>query len=606
VIIELARRAQPGDNQTASPGDQPASRPRRLLHDWGVEVAVLGVAGVGLPIALAVHYKTFGTPVSDDWAYALAVFHLARTGRLFLYHWITINFVGQALLALPVVVVFGPRIAPLDAWTCCVGFCGLLAICHLARSLGLSRPVALALGVGVALTPVWLEFSTSFMTDIPAISLMMLALALLAADRRSDRYVTSAAIAALAAGFVAFTIRETTAPVLVAIVVARAWRNGRPRRQSLGAMRGWVLVSGAFAVAAVSEYAWRHVFLAGEGYQPPPALHPRLLAATFVNGWVWPLAGLLLLPVACYLGGPQALHRLWAAAPGQLIGALSAVPGILLVAHVALVEHTWFSSFTPPAWAFLSALVLPLGNQGFDLSPLGAGGAERWVLIGLGALLSVLALVGWGLLTATTLERLRARRDQHRGRGPQLEARRAVAITAAVSAGLFASLYSLQFPLYERDAMIWMVPAAIVLAASRTARLEPDATAEPALPYGPARRYQPARQATAVLAAVAIGAVSVLASARVDATEGTSWSRAEAFARAHPALPAADISAGWVWDSYHAGTYRSEPRITCYQVVSGAAADGVADDTTVSVPLDVAPDQVGVGPASRPLPADCT
>lgn len=595
MSTELADRARPGSARGATPGDQPPSRAwrSRVRQGWAVEVGVLGAVGLALPIALAVHYKTFGTPVSDDWSYALAVFHLARTGRLFLYHWITVNFVGQALLALPVVLVFGRHLAPLDAWTCCVGFCGLLATCHLARSLGLSRPVALALCVGLALTPVWLELSTSFMTDVPAISLTMLSLALLAADRRTDRYVTPAAVASLVAGFAAFTIRETTAPVLVAIVLARAWRNGRPRRHGLAGLRGWSAVSASFALAAVLEYAWRHTLVPGEGYQPPPELHPWLLAATFVNGWVWPLAGLLLLPVACYLGGLRSLRRSWAVAPGQLLAALSTIPGIPLIAHVGLVEHTWFSGFTPPAWDLLAGLVLPFGNQGFDLSPVAVGGAEHWALIGLGAGLSVLAVSGWVLLTATTLEHLRARRDHPPDPGPRLEAHRAVTITAAVAAGLFAGLYALGFPLFERDAMVWLPPVALGLLASTTRRDEPG------------RHQGPSRPAVALLAAAAIGAVSVLSSARVDATEGATWSLAGSFVRAHPALPAAEVSAGWVWNSYQARSFRPVPKLTCYRVVSSATAPVPSDATKVSVPLEVAADQVAIVPASRPLPPGC-
>lgn len=561
------------------------SRGHRLLEQWGAEVTVLSLVGLALPLGLATRYGTLGVPTSDDWAYALAAFHFARTGHIFLFHWITINFVGQAVLALPVVAIFGPHLAALDIFTCCLGWCGLIAVCHLGRSLGLPRPTALAVSTFVGLTPVWLQYSVSFMTDIPAISFTVMSLAVLASDRRTDRYVTPSAVGALLLGFVAFTFRETTCPVLAAIVVSRAWRGGRP---SLRSVRGWLALSSAFAVVAVTEYAWRHT-LAGEGYQPPPGLHPLVLASSLANSWVWPMTGLLLLPVALYLGGPGAIRRSYSSRPGRLLGVITLWPVLPFIAHIILVTREWFSGFTPPIGAFLANLVLSFGNQGFDLSPIAAAtSGQRWALIGLSGVLSILALASWVMLAALVT----GRRPQKR-LGPRLSAnevsgqaeRRLVLLAATGAAALFLALFSASFPLFERDAMVFLVPTGVALASltpSRRGLLCPT---------------------TGLVASIAISVVSVVASARMLAIEGGTWHYAKTFGASHAWVPPSDISAGWVWDSYQAHTIRMAPVTDCYRLEVGAPATDGHAPTRISIPFSS--EEVAIVRAAPHLPRVC-
>lgn len=555
-------------------------RLRTLFTRWGAEVGVLAFVGLVVPLALGAYYGTLSAPSSDDWAYDLAVFHLAHTGHLFLYHWITINFVGQAVLALPFVLLFGAHIAVLNTWTCCVGCCGLLALCHLGRSIGLPRNVALAASAFVGLTPVWLEFSVSFMTDVPAMTFMALALAVAAADRRTDRYVTPHAVAALVFGFVAFTIRETTCPVLVAIVLVRAWRCGRP---SLRALRGWLLVASTFAFATVLEYAWRHT-LPGEGYQPPPIFRPIHALSTGATGWEWPLAGLLLFPAILYADGARAVERLSSAHPRRAALVWLLVPGLPYGARLVITLRLWESGPTPTPRELLSNFLLPFGDQAFNVSPIGAATpAWGWILAFLSVALTVATLLSWMMLTALLAERLQPGSERVHLRTWPDDRRRALRLTGALATLLFIGLFSIQFPLFERDEMLALVPLGLSMLARRN--------------NGP--RYG------AGLAAVAVLCVSVLVSTSAIADAGGSWRSAQHFARSHPSVPRTDISAGYVWDSYQARTIVFQPAHSCYTLVTSpkGAPLGVSE-VALRNPLEAA--VLGFLPAARPLPAYCT
>ncbi|MST32868.1 hypothetical protein GHK86_09070 [Acidimicrobiaceae bacterium USS-CC1] len=567
----------------AAGGEQPVvgRHPRLgpLFNQWGAEVGVLTLVGLVVPLALGAYYGTLSAPSSDDWAYDLAVFHLAHTGHLFLYHWITINFVGQAVLALPFVLLFGAHIAVLNTWTCCVGCCGLLALCHLGRSIGLPRSVALAASAFVGLTPVWLGFSVSFMTDVPAMTFMALALAVAAADRRTDRYVTPHAAAALVLGFVAFTIREMTCPVLVAIVVAGAWRSGRPRFREV---RHWLALAAGFALLTLAEYAWRHT-LPGEGYQPPLVLHPLTDLGAVAAGWPWPLAGLLLFPAVLYRDGTGAVRRLWSMQPHRALLLSLAVPTALYLREVASVTRTGTYDSLPVVERALSTLALPFGTQAFDLSwYTSASTTWHWVLLILSLVLTVLTLASWTMITALVTEQLLTRqepRSASSGRPTRL-----VGVTGTLAALLFTTLFGVQMPLFERDEMVALVPLGLALLVA----------------HGTRHR----RPVLAGVAAATIASASILVTAPLVATAGRSWAAALGMARSHPSIPRRDIGVGYVWNSYQARTIVFGAPHACYVLTETPGGQGRGiDRMALGVPYDRT--VLGFRPVGRPLPAHC-
>lgn len=554
-------------------------RIRALIAGWGVEAGVVTLVGLVVPLALGAYYGTLSAPSSDDWAYDLAVFHLAHTGHLFLYHWITINFVGQAVLALPFVLLFGRHIAVLNLWTCCVGWCGLMAICHLGRGIGLTRRVALAASAFIGLTPVWLQFSVSFMTDIPAMTFMALAIAVIVADRRADRYVTPRAVAAMTLGFVAFTIREMTCPVLVAVVVARAWRCGRPR---LWEVRHWLALAAGFALLTVGEYAWRHT-LPGEGHQPPLVLRPLTDLGVVAAGWPWPLAGLLLLPAVLYRDGPGAVRRLWSMRTHRALLLSLDVPGAVYLREVAHVARSGAYDAQPVVQRALSTLALPFGTQAFDLSSYTSVSTTwRWALLILSLVLTVLTLVSWTMLTASLTERLLTRQEPRSAGsgGPRC----LVGLTGALAALLFTTLFGLQVPLFERDEMVALVPVGLAL-----------------LVAGDTRHRRPL---LAGVAAATIAAVSVLVSVPLVATAGRSWDAALGMARSHTSIPRGDIGVDYVWNSYQARTIVFGAPHACYVLTETPGGHGRGiDRTALGVPYDRT--VLGFRPVGRHLPAHC-
>ncbi len=81
------------------------------------------------------------------------------------------NLVGQLVL-LPVVWLFGHRIAAMQVEVVVLGVVGLLSVFDLAKQL-LSPRRALFVALLVAVGPLWGNLTTTYYTDVPAFALAM-------------------------------------------------------------------------------------------------------------------------------------------------------------------------------------------------------------------------------------------------------------------------------------------------------------------------------------------------------------------------------------------------------------------------------------------------
>ncbi len=128
-------------------------------------------------------------PAIDDWLYAGSVEQLLRTGHLAVAPFSAVYPIAQilwgALFALP----FGFSFAALRASTVCLAAGGCLALYALARELGCARVTSLLVALSLAPDPVFFVLSYSFMTDVPfvSVSIVALFLAVSAARRNSLR-----------------------------------------------------------------------------------------------------------------------------------------------------------------------------------------------------------------------------------------------------------------------------------------------------------------------------------------------------------------------------------------------------------------------------------
>jgi hypothetical protein len=295
---------------TSTPtGELPPSRARRhsplRTVDHLVDLALLATIGVVLPVAVAAHYHSLGSPSADDWAYDQAVYRLAEHGHLYLFHWARVTVVGQVLLGVPAVWLLGPYNWALNLESCLLGLGGLVSLWYLARKLGLGRRSSLLAAATLALGPMWSTLSTTFMDDVPALSVGLLALAVAASDPVSERLLTRRSLLALVLAAYAFTMRDQLGAAFAAVALGRAWRNGRPDWAQL---RSWAIAIATLGSAMIAFYAWRQALPSGGGGNNKV---PVGLGSIWYDHWFFPLLGLALAPVAAAAHPWSVLRAAW-------------------------------------------------------------------------------------------------------------------------------------------------------------------------------------------------------------------------------------------------------------------------------------------------------
>jgi 4-amino-4-deoxy-L-arabinose transferase-like glycosyltransferase len=151
--------------------------PRPRIVAVAVVVAIT-VVGLVLPLVIADHGGALGIARNDDWSYLRALFHWRDTGHLDFNHWVSMTLLGQLLIARPVVAVFGNDITAVQILTAVTGLVGLIAILWLGVMMTGRMGVAGLVALALAASPVWGPLAVSFMTDVPAFALTMVACAL--------------------------------------------------------------------------------------------------------------------------------------------------------------------------------------------------------------------------------------------------------------------------------------------------------------------------------------------------------------------------------------------------------------------------------------------
>lgn len=106
-------------------------------------------------------------PLNDDWSYSRAVRTWLETGHLRFTGWTSVPLVAHAawgaLFCLPAGFSFGTlRVA-----TAAAGLLGVWGMFFLARSAGAGRPAAAAAAATLAVNPLYVHLSQTFMTDVP-------------------------------------------------------------------------------------------------------------------------------------------------------------------------------------------------------------------------------------------------------------------------------------------------------------------------------------------------------------------------------------------------------------------------------------------------------
>jgi hypothetical protein len=410
-------------------------------------------------------------PLNDDWAHALPVKALVETGSIRMTDWNCVSLIALmgwgALFCWPA----GFSFTALRISTVVLGMVGLVGFYLLLRRFGASRALA-AIGVFVlGANPCYLGLSYTFMTDIPFLTLTIVAVLLLVRGLDEGRDLDL--WLGLGVGLLAVFVRQLALAIFLGFLVAYPFRRGLGRRWVLQALLPTVV---AFVALKLFERAMIAIDqLPTSYYKFNDALSASLTALAHAR------LGVLKLPLSrsfelvMYLGLFQFpfLMILWPTFYGRLSGR----GRVILLA--------WIATFTVPVTGVLLAInhLMPLlGNIVYNLG-IGAQslagewpvGLPRWIMV----IVTTASALGGAIALASLFELVRSMWVA-RSEPAAISARWRLIFVAAVciiSFGPPAFAFSTLFDRY----LLGLLPLAMLLVLEgmgrRSVRLQPLPTA---------------------------------------------------------------------------------------------------------------------------------
>jgi hypothetical protein len=203
-----------------------SSRTRSLLR------LLLVLAAAVLPwvfLILWVPWAEQDFPLIDDWAFARGAYSFYRGEGIDYQRWASMPLLGQWLWAAPFLMLFGESHRVLRMATLVLSCLGLLAFHDLMRRRAeVSPPVAAFATACLAWSPFFFLLSGTFMTDVPALSFSLIALALYARAMDGNGFLPLAGAAVVA--LVAAATRQNTiaAPLTAGVLLFRSPYRARP------------------------------------------------------------------------------------------------------------------------------------------------------------------------------------------------------------------------------------------------------------------------------------------------------------------------------------------------------------------------------------------
>jgi len=194
-------------------------------------------------ITLTVPIDQQDIPLNDDWAYSRGAIYFAHGEGIHYGKWAAMPLLGQWLWALPFVRAFGGNHVVLRTSVIVLSWFGLWGLFDLLRQGGIRASLAALATMTLALCPLFFLLQGTFMSDVPALSFSLLALALY------GRAIGSGGLAYLAFAFLvaclAVTTRQNTcAMALVAVI----WLWSSPSLRSRPVWQAAVLLPLALGI----------------------------------------------------------------------------------------------------------------------------------------------------------------------------------------------------------------------------------------------------------------------------------------------------------------------------------------------------------------------
>ena len=538
--MQAEEQVAAADEGVASP-----AAPTPGFRRWAAAGALLFVVSVVVPVALARAGGALGIVRNDDWSYLLTLFHWVDDGRLDFNNWVSMTLLAQLVFAAPIVVFFGHAITLIQIQTALFGFAGLLLVVWMTEKVTRRFWVGVFVAVMVAAGPMWGALAVSFMTDVPTFAFTMLTCALGIRAFARERVSLPFLGASLAAGLVAFTIRQYAAVPLVAVTLIAALQLGRERERAR--IRVFIGMLVAVVIAAAAFWAYWRTIPHPKLFSPEMPSGHSLRATLYKGAGLVRLVGLLVVPAIVLAGPLRIVRRSWAVAKDTTV--------FVSLGTVAVLAYTGFSG---PNIAYAGNYVIPDGILGQGVihgnrPPL----FPPWVfptLVVVGsvaALLLVIALVPY-------LESLPAR-VRHRDLGRHDPIAAFITLLIAGYAGAYGLASFFGIPLYDR----YVLPAVPFVA---MLLLRPQPAEVPAAARERAARARPVRAtvAGALLALGILGGIGFLYSADSASYDGTRWKVALAATR--EGWKPQQVQGGFEWTNYYRRTHVQGGRTFCVRV----------------------------------------
>jgi len=495
----------------------------RLIRNELLLIGIVVALGAVVPLVLGAVSGATGIPRNDDWSYRRTALELFRTGHLAFDNVAAPMLIGQLVLVQPLLwLTHGSDLAFTIAGSLASSL-AVLAAYWMAREL-LTPTRSFFVALSLVLFPGFLAYSTSFMTDAPALAAQLGAVALgmraFCGPRTDLRRLGIAMLLAV----VGFSIRQFALAAVGALAIAAVARE--PKRA--GAWAVAVAGVGTCALIALVRAAMPGPLVV---LAPDPWFVTRIPQAAVS-------VGLMLLPAATIAIVTN--RRSWRrgdAAYGALLGVALAAP---IVARWIRFD------------AFPDALIGNLTTQQGVLDVFGLGDGRPFLFTDpFWATMNLLGMVGLvvvgAAITATLGAQLRRRPVGPAARLRELGTPPGVVVAFVLVSAAGLVVYGAAWILFDR--YLWpIVPALATLLLIPTAANEPDGSAQQSM-WG--RVLRPATLVPlSVLTLQGLLAFTLMANAL--AFDVARWHGGEDLARGGVALDA--IDAGYEWVGAHATT----------------------------------------------------
>lgn len=154
---------------------------------WPLAAALAAPVALWLVLFLAVPPHRQNFPLNDDWCYALGAFGFFRGDGVDYYNWAAAPQLSQWVWAAPFVWAFGETHVALRLSTMTLALIGAFAFYDLLRTVADMSPKHAAFATAaLLLNPLFFLLATTYMTDVPSLSLSLISLAFYARALKRD------------------------------------------------------------------------------------------------------------------------------------------------------------------------------------------------------------------------------------------------------------------------------------------------------------------------------------------------------------------------------------------------------------------------------------